>query len=319
MINRILVGLAIGGGIGAGAAGLALGYSGNGPFASAPSASVPAAGAVHYYLCPGEGDLGRLASGDRVYLTGTDESGDWVQLRAPGAAADRAWIERDHVDPDRDVDLPLASCSTEIAEFERADGTTTTTSTLPLEEPGEGEEPTTTTESPTTSTTRPSTTTTRPTPTTTSTTRPPSTTSTTRPSTTTSSTTTSTTAPPAVAPSFGPVARSAASIKEDFGDSCPGHPNTTSLITTSVAHPSGSVTVQFRWRLAGGAWSQWQTVSNNPGQASGQIGPFAPDTLPVNGAAEVSWEFRASSDNGPTRTRSSSPNERVTLNWCSLF
>jgi hypothetical protein len=175
MINRILIGLAIGGGAAVGAAGIAIGYSGAVSFSRGVEASVTT-GALAYYACPNLGAVGQFHSGDRVYVTGIDESGEWLQVRAPHDLDDRAWVQREYVDPDEDFEAPLATCNAEVGELALAEGPTpTTTTTEPGdEEPDEVDEP-----EPTTTTAPATTTTTTAAPTTT--TAPPATTTTTAP------------------------------------------------------------------------------------------------------------------------------------------
>lgn len=306
MINRLLLGLAVGGVATVGAVGVGLGYSDTVSLV-ADDAPVPgSAGSLTYFGCPNVGPMGELRDGDRVYLTGRDGSGGWVQVRSPEHRNERVWVRGEHVDPDSVVDLPAEDCSSEPGEMALVDpdAPTTTTSSVPETIAPETTEPSDDTPTTAPTTTQPGQTTT--------TTAPPATT------TSTTTTTTTTTAPP-VAPTFGSVQRSQPAIKEDFSDNCANLTAVTSTISTSVSHPSGAVTVQFRTRLGDGAWSSWQTVATQPGSVQGQIGPYAPDTLPYDSTAEVSWQFRAlPTDGGPVATRTSTGNETVTLNWCSL-
>lgn len=327
MINRLWIALGIGGAVAAGALGVGLGYSGA-VFGGSRGAASLASGALTYYSCPATDAGGQFHHGDRVLVTGLDESGEWLQVRNPDNLDDRVWVLREYVDPDDELDLPVAGCTAEPGSFDQAAAPTTTSTpdtTLP-EDPEEGEEgeegqdgdeaeePTTTTAPSTTvPTTAPPTTAPTTAPTTTQPTTPPTTAPT-----TTVPTTTSTTAAP-VAPSFGPVSVSTLAIKENFTDACAGHPHISSTVSTSVSHPSGISKVEFRRRVGSGSWGPWQQVASGAGSVSGQIGPYAPDTAPYQGSTSISWEFRATPNNGPVATRSSSPSERVTLNWCSLF
>lgn len=307
MINRIVVGLAITGAIGAGAVGVALGHSGNSPFSNTSPPSVPDSGGAPYYLCPGGGDLGQLTDGARVYLTGVDDSGDWVQVRAPGNLADRAWVERHHVDPDRQVDLPTASCGTEVGELERADAAPTTTMPESVDEPqqsepegdDEGEEPAVTTTSTTTSITPPTTTITPPT------TSPPTTSSTTSTTSTTTTTTTTTSQPPTTqpAPVIGNISRNPAAIVERRPGVCGGAQ--TSSISVPIANATGAT---MSWNV--GPAPQSSAMSAQGGVYSAVLGPFDEDVV-ASGHVNITVTVTAS---GPGGQRSAQTTVR--LNDC---
>jgi hypothetical protein len=190
----LIVGLAVAGGIIAGAAfGL---FSGGG---TPPTGATVDINAVPVYACPGEGEAGTLFRGDRVLITG--QSGDWVAVRNVRNANERVFVRADFVDPDADISglpeencddtgtLTLAGVPVDTTTTNPPDTTTTTvapgTTTTTTVPPGS------TTSTTSTTTTPPSTTTS------TSTTTPPSTTTststTTLPPTTTTTTTTTTT------------------------------------------------------------------------------------------------------------------------------
>src|SRR5690606_7328604 len=102
--------------------------------------------------CPGLDPVAQLRGGDRVFLTGRSDDGEWLQLRSPFDADDRFWIEADLVTGDDDVDaLPTATCGDVELTLTLPDGSevvvTTTTTTVP------GETTTTTTEPEETTTT----------------------------------------------------------------------------------------------------------------------------------------------------------------------
>lgn len=207
MINRLWIALGIGGAVAAGALGVGLGYSGA-VFGGSRGAASLASGALTYYSCPATDAGGQFHHGDRVLVTGLDESGEWLQVRNPDNLDDRVWVLREYVDPDDELDLPVAGCTAEPGSFDQAAAPTTTSTpdtTLP-EEPEDGEEgeegqdgdeaeePTTTTAPSTTvPTTAPPTTPPTTAPTTTQPTTPP----TTAPTTTVPTTTSTTAAPPA--------------------------------------------------------------------------------------------------------------------------
>lgn len=108
MLNRLMIGGAVGATIVVGALGIWLGTSGAVDLFADDVRSVTP-GVLSYYACPNEGVVGELRGGDRVYLTGRDESGDWVEMRSPTGQAVPVWVRADIVDPDREVELPTVS------------------------------------------------------------------------------------------------------------------------------------------------------------------------------------------------------------------
>jgi hypothetical protein len=140
MVNRIMVGLVVAGAAAVGAVGVALGTSGAIDLfddGAAPPVETPGGG-VPYASCPGTVEVGRLRGGDRVYLTGRDESGDWVELRSPVDQIERVWVRADVVEPDVVVDLAVVSCDVdEIAMAVQGVEATTTTSVAGEELPPE--------------------------------------------------------------------------------------------------------------------------------------------------------------------------------------
>ncbi|MFP4512178.1 MAG: hypothetical protein ACLFRV_04425 [Acidimicrobiales bacterium] len=281
MLNRLLIGVAAAAATAAGAVGLALGASGTVSFGGGPVGADVGGDGATYFACPNTGAVGELHDGDRVYLTGQDDSGDWVQVRSPLVSTSRVWIRGEHVDPDEQVDLPVATCSDEVGELELADDATTTTTTTEAvdQEPDEPEETTTTVAPSTTATTAPPTTTpatTAPTPTTTTTTTTVPTTTTTSTTTTTVPTTTTTTAPAPVITSASvsptPMIRRvspAGSCESSFG----GH-ETSTVRADGVANAT-SVPWVARingQQVASGSLSPSLQV---PDRWQGSIGPFA--------------------------------------------
>jgi hypothetical protein len=279
---------------------------------------------IPVYDCPGGRQIGTAGSGDRIVLTGIFEGDDgWLRTRDPESPWTVWWIAADAVDPDAELDdLEPATCVDEgelVAlddlldeepvddEVDEAEG---------VDEPAPADDPTPPTTAPGPPTTvapgQPAPPTTQPATTTSTSTTTTSTTTTT----TTTSTTTTTTTP--VAPTFGGVNRSAPAIRENFNGSCDTALPTTSTLSTSVSHPSGIASVEFRRRIGNGPWGGWQQVSSSGGAVSGQIGPYPADTIGVDQTVSVSWEFRATSTAGTTAVRSSTANERVDLSWCSL-
>lgn len=125
-----------------------------------------------------------------------------------------------------------------------------------------------------------------------------------------------------MAPTLTFVSRSNAQIRENFAGACDTSLPTTSAITVEASHPSGLSAVQFRSRIGSGSWTGWQTMSSD-GTANRfrrSVGPYAPGE---NGIAPfqtgaISWEARATSNDGTTRTLTSTANTQITLHWCSL-
>src|SRR5690606_29715927 len=169
MINRVVTGLLVSSAV---AAGVWLGYNGVLPFGSTAGATITGGG-LPYYLCPATAEAGEVHDGDRVLVTGVDESGNWLEIRDPQSLEARVWVQREYVDPDRDLDVPVAPCALEVGRFDRlasAEETTTTTTTTTTPPDEETTTTTTTTTVPSTTTTTAPATTTSTAPTTTTTT-----------------------------------------------------------------------------------------------------------------------------------------------------
>ena len=275
MINRIVIGATVGAVAAAGAVGLALGYSGTVSFSRTAEASV-SAGSLTYFTCPNAGAAGTFQHGDRVYLTGRDASGEWVEVRSPQDQNQRVWVQGDFVDPDEVVDLPAAEClDGPLPVDEMAlDATTTTTEVetdeLPDDEPVDPDVPeaTTTTTTPPTTTTQPGQTTTTSAPAATTTTTAPVATTTT----TTTPTTTTTTAP---GPVIGSILRSPATIIEEWV----GFPNTcagpkTSAISVPIANATSAT---MSWNT--GPQPRSTSMSRQGSTFSAVLGPFPETTV----------------------------------------
>ncbi len=70
----------------------------------------PGPATVAIYACPGEQPTGTLHRGDRVFATGVDGSGEWLQVRDPFNLDARVWLQAELVVPDESFDdLPVAS------------------------------------------------------------------------------------------------------------------------------------------------------------------------------------------------------------------
>ena len=120
--------------LGAAAAGLivggVLGAIGGIDLVREPSQVVRGATAS-YYDCPGGEPLGTVHSGDRVFLTGRDATGQWVEVRSPSDVRHRAWIHAAHVAPDDTVGgLPVVPCPASSPTVEVVPSSDTTTTTL---------------------------------------------------------------------------------------------------------------------------------------------------------------------------------------------
>ncbi len=79
------------------------------------------------YDCPGGAAAGIAYPGDRVYVTGRNEAGDWLELRDPRQQATSRWVPADAVDPDVVAGVPVRSCTQDVSLL--AEGATTTTET----------------------------------------------------------------------------------------------------------------------------------------------------------------------------------------------
>lgn len=314
MVNRLLIGAAAAAATAAGAVGLALGASGTVSFGGGPVGAAVAGEGVTYFACPSTGAVGELHDGDRVYLTGQDDSGDWVQVRSPLVATSRVWIRGELVDPDEQIDLPIASCSDEVGELALADGAaaTTTTTTEPVDkEPDPAEDTTTTT------TVAPSTTTTTAPATTTPTTTPPrTTTTTTAPITTTTTTTTppTTTTTTIPAPVIGQISESPGSIREVDAiapsTNCSNNPNDPTTSTISLGAINAS-TATMSWSVGGSSGSKSMTQQ---GQGfSAVLGPFGESTIPP-GSATIQVTIEVSGPGGTDTAQTS-----VQLLHCEPF
>src|SRR5581483_3557384 len=94
------------------------------------------ADAVDVASCPGGAVVGHLHRGDRVYATGKDAAGHWIEIRNPVALGTKVWINAPYLVPDRTVaHLPEHTCSAPVTSTSTtsttaaAPGATTTTST----------------------------------------------------------------------------------------------------------------------------------------------------------------------------------------------
>lgn len=82
------------------------------------------------YDCPNGAIAGAVYAGDRVYVTGRDESGGWYEVRDPRNQARVLWVPEGAVDPDAVVDVPVRECSLPVELVGAAEESSTTTTTV---------------------------------------------------------------------------------------------------------------------------------------------------------------------------------------------
>ena len=74
-------------------------------------AHLATAATASYYDCPDSRATGSVTRGDRVFITGRDDSGYWMEIRSPASVQSRVWMRAGHVLADSEpVDLPVHSC-----------------------------------------------------------------------------------------------------------------------------------------------------------------------------------------------------------------
>jgi hypothetical protein len=300
MINRALIGAAVGGAVAAGAVGLALGWSGTVSLVADATAPVASPATLPYHPCPGTEAMGRFQQGDRVYLTARDDSGQWVQVRSPENQNDQVWVLRQYVDPDAEVDLPLSECGIGGGELLAADAPTTTVadegdpvdSTIP--ETSEPAPTTEVTEPPPVPTTTAPATTVAPAPTTAPPVTPPP--------------------PPPPAPAISGLTRTPATIHEIWQAEQQEHPNDCYTVEGSVGRSTISATIvnadtaTMSWRVAGQTGSRAMTRSGTAFSAT--LGPFFETTIP-SGTAPIEVTVQATGPGGTATAITS-----VTLTHC---
>lgn len=229
------------------------------------------AGSASLFDCPDGSVVGSLQVGDRVFVVGRDEAGDWLALRNPRDVGEKVWIPSGTLTPDNPDhdDVPVVSCDGpdarvgEAGPDELAESTTTTT------DPSSST--TSSSSSPTTSSPASNSSSTTAKPTTAPTTAKPTTakptTSTTAESTTTSSSTTTTQPPDTQKPTI----QVSGFPTKIFYDAQPGCA-ATSTITAFVDDNVGVTSVT-------GSYSGWRSGSINfsgsGGTRTGTLGPFA--------------------------------------------
>jgi len=92
-------------------AGLGVGLGATGGVDLVRATTVLSADAVAYHDCPDGASLGDFHRGDRAYVTGRDDSGAWLEVRAPRNPSSRVWIEAHYAIPDSSTGgLPVVEC-----------------------------------------------------------------------------------------------------------------------------------------------------------------------------------------------------------------
>jgi hypothetical protein len=213
-----------------------LGFFGLLDLTAEPELAATAATAT-YYDCPNGAASGRVTRGDRVYITGRDADGSWIQVRDPRSVQARVWLRAAHVLPDEAIDgLPVLSCGLPVTAFVEIPDTTTSST----------QATTTTTEAATTT------------------------------AATTTTTQVTTTAPPAdtTGPAIGNAAATPTQIWESDGSgiSCPTNTPRQATISAAVSDPGGVAAVTASWTDPGGNRSVGMTGS--AGIYSVTIGPY---------------------------------------------
>jgi hypothetical protein len=77
------------------------------------------------YDCPDGAPTGIAYPGDRVFVTGRDESGGWLEVRDPRNHGSTLWVPSAAVDPDEVIEVPVHDCTDEV-ELIAVEATTTT-------------------------------------------------------------------------------------------------------------------------------------------------------------------------------------------------
>lgn len=293
MLNRVMIGLAAAGAATVVGVGVWLGTSGTVDLVDEDSAPATVtesdAGSVAYFACPNQVALGVLRAGDRVYLTGQDADGEWVEVRSPLDDGSSAWVRADVVDPDREADLPEVDCNPAVLAL------AATMATVPEEEVPE-ETPIVDDEVPTTTTTAGP----GPTPTTPpgpgpgpGPTQPP----------VTQPQVTPTTQAPAPAPVIGTISRSETSITEDWA--C-GPPHT-SNVSAQIQNATSAV---MSWNV--GPHPRAITMARQGSTFYAELGPFGEHAVtPPPSTVTITVTITATGPGGSS-TRSTT----VQLNDC---
>ncbi|HQZ36124.1 MAG TPA: hypothetical protein PK020_16980 [Ilumatobacteraceae bacterium] len=233
--------------------------------------------------CPDGALRGSALPGDRVYVTGRNQAGDWLELRDPRNSSNRAWVPATAVDPDAVADVPVVPCkeSVELIADTATSTSTTTSTTIP--------ETTTTTTVPETTTTLAPTTVPVTTPITTKPTVP---------------VTAPPTVPPTVPPTLPPdtqkpVLGQATTSKSEIWD-VSGAPycDTTSIITINATDNVAVTSVQATWTGLPGSPKQFTKGAGNTWTMT--FGPFSGLNYTFNQPIQISIVARDAAGNQST-------------------
>lgn len=291
----------VGGGVG-----YAVGSSDLVDVAGAASAHLPHASA-DYHACPGSGPLGQLHRGDRVLLTGVDDTGGWYELRSPIDLLDRVWVPASTVTPDDDVAAALP---------ERACGLTDEELTLATGEPVEPEVPEDEADEPEEEVEE--TTTTAPVDPGGPTTAPPTTAAPGQPS--PPSTQPPVTSPPTTVDRTGPTitgfTRGAPHLREQSVEFCERPASTE--VSVTVTDPAGVGTVTLHWSEPDALGRTQVAMTRHGSTYRAVLGPFRTGTLSANGtsAIDLGWRVTAHDGAGNTRTVTAPASAAVVLENC---
>ena len=191
------------------------------------------------YDCPDGAPAGSARPGDRVWVTGRDDAGAWLQIRDPRDPAQHRWVVASAVVPDdatAAVDtVPVASCDVTAVLVVSGDTSTTSSST--------------------TTTTLPAT-------------------STTTATSTTVAATVAPTAPPTAPPTTANVPPSIGTVSANPSTVAGGCNPDSSTISVSVTDQSGIASVRLDWsyrRETSGTASGTVNMSGSGGQYSGDV------------------------------------------------
>lgn len=289
LINRVLIGLLAAAVAGSAVLGFTLGVTGTVSVLADEPAVVTLDG-VALRHCPGGDTVGELHRGDRVLLTGVDESGDWLELRSPYDSSERAWIRSDLAVPDETIaELPVRDCGIDEYSMTLSDGEQVDESTTTTTEPGE--QTTTTTQGQ----------------------GPSSTTSTTQQQTTTAPTQPQDNTGPVI----GELSRTSADINDSSGQSC-DYPSFTQL--RAVVTAASPVTVTAHWSYVGdGVLREGQKqmiLSAGMYRATVGLPEFGGTLAQGDVSKDINWSVRAVDSQGNETTLASGVNSAVILHDC---
>lgn len=132
---KLVLGLGVAGLVGGAVLGATVLRGGSDADVAAAAAIDVAHGAT--WDCPGGAVVGDLRSGDRVYVIGRDEAGEWSAIRDPRALGSVVWIPAASLEPDSGerANVPVRTCEQASVSLvappdTTASGSTTTTTTI---------------------------------------------------------------------------------------------------------------------------------------------------------------------------------------------